>query len=103
MDHQRLDGRPLVVTQSGRRASQLFEDRLRVVAGRHGLMVPVRSDEAAATGALLRRRCGVSPLHAGWAPSLRGECPQLPLDLQRDVDELVLLATDELALARPVQ
>jgi hypothetical protein len=34
MDHQRLDGRPLVVAQCGRRARELFEDRLRVVAGR---------------------------------------------------------------------
>ena len=33
----------------------------------------------------------------------RAGCPQLALDLERDVDELVFLSADELALTRPVQ
>ena len=87
MNHQGFDGPPLVVAQQRIRPGQLFEDGLRIIPGRsrHGShrAYSVRRAAATESGRLTR--------------------VLLALDLQRDVDELVLLAADELALTGAMQ
>ena len=88
MNHQGFDGPPLVVAQQRIRPGQLFEDGLRVIPGRsrHGSHRAYSVRRAAAT-------------ESGSG----GRRVLLAFDLQRDVDELVLLAADELALTGAMQ